>query len=152
MNFNWKRSLLALAAALSLASVAAAQAPRITASKRGNQVSANLRFGAGGFNVGISKGTRGRWQAPTGYWKNVNERVWVAGRLRQVWVADRYGWIYDNCGRKRWAVVEHCHYQQVQDSGRYEWQVRRIWVSNNIYGHGHQQSQRGRSLQITRRF
>jgi hypothetical protein len=157
MNLNWKRSLLVLAASLSLATAAAAQAPRITASKGGVRVGISQNgFSAsaskGNFNASISKGTRGRWQAPSGYYKNVNERVWVAGQCRQVWVPESYGWIYDNCGRKRWAIVQQGYYQQVQDPGRYEWQVRRIWVSYKTYGNSRGHSQRYRSRGITRRY
>ena len=152
MNLSWKRSLLALAASLAaslaLTSAASAQAPHISASQRGHQTSANLRVGSSRISVGFGQRYRKHGQAPSGYWKNVNQRVWIPGHARQVWAPDRFGWVYDSHGRKSWSLVERGHYYRVQDSGRYEWQLKRIWVSYKTH------SRRGRSARshaITRR-
>ncbi len=60
----------------------------------------------------------------------VNERVWVPGLQRRVYVPARYGYRQDACGlRVRYCIVP-AHYEIVQDPGRWEYRRRRVWVGH----------------------
>lgn len=63
-----------------------------------------------------------------GYWTTVCEQVWLPGCYREEYVPPRYGWVYDACGRARWAMVEPGCTRRVWVPGRYETRTRRVWV------------------------
>ncbi len=58
----------------------------------------------------------------------VNERVWVPGPQRRVYVPARYGYRRDACGlRVRYCIVP-AHYQIIQEPGTWEYRRQRLWV------------------------
>lgn len=71
-----------------------------------------------------------------GCWTTVEERVWVPGECRTVWVPPVYGWTRDHCGRRHYGILREGYWQTVQEPGRYEIRTRRVWVSHSR-GHRH---------------
>jgi len=74
---------------------------------------------------------RGRRHRKVGLgFRYVNERVWVPGPQRRVYVPARYGYRYDACGRRvRYCIVQ-AHYQVVQDRGCWKYRRRQVWVGH----------------------
>ena len=135
MKHIWKRSIFALAAALTLGLSASAQDLKIQAS-----------FGGKLGKIAASFGT----QSPGGYYKNVRTKVWVPGAVQKQWIPARYGWIWD-CGVKRWGLIQKGYYHQSQGQGHYVWQTQRVWVSNKVYG-GSSKRRYSRGRSVTRRY
>lgn len=134
------RSLISLAAVLAFAGSATAQ-----------DWGVNARIG----NAQIS--VQGpNYRSSGGYYKNVRTKVWVPGAYQRQWVPARHGWTYDNCGNRRWGVIQAGYYHEVQSPGRYVWKTQRIWVSNQTHGgrvrNDSRSSRWGRGRTISRRY
>ena len=67
-------------------------------------------------------------RAYRGRWETVCEQVWVEGYWDQRYVCDRYGWVCDPCGHRRYCIVEPAHWEQFWVPGHYETRQRRVWV------------------------
>jgi hypothetical protein len=63
-----------------------------------------------------------------GHWQTITERVWVPGCTRTIHHPAVYGWITDNCGRRRWGIVAPARCETIQEPGRWECRERRVWV------------------------
>ena len=63
-----------------------------------------------------------------GHWQTISERVWVPGCTRTVHHPAVYGWITDQCGRRRWGIVAPARCETIQEPGRWEHRERRVWV------------------------
>ena len=89
--------------------------------------------------VGLQLGPHVETCAPTGYWREVTERVWVEGPCRQVYHAPVYGWRRDHCGHRHWTIVRAGWTETIRSPGHYEYRTRRVWVT-----HHHHDGGRGR--------
>lgn len=114
--------------------LAAALAP---SARAGSEI--ELRFGkrtrAGEFAIHLSSG-RARYERECesrriwvpAHFETREERVWVEGRERQVWVAPVYDWRYDHCGRPYRVQLEVGHWTCVRDPGHFECRKVQVWV------------------------
>ncbi|MBL8749707.1 MAG: hypothetical protein JNK78_11145 [Planctomycetes bacterium] len=66
---------------------------------------------------------------PRGHWETVYEEVLVPGYWREDRIPPTYGWVYDRCGHRRWAMVDKGGCRRVWVPARYETRSRRVWVS-----------------------
>ncbi|MEM8712133.1 MAG: hypothetical protein AAGG01_14380, partial [Planctomycetota bacterium] len=77
--------------------------------------SAALRVGSRGVSLDLRSNRRAR--IPRGYdggrYEYRNERVWVPGFNKQVWVAPVYEWRYDDCGRRYRVCVQAGYHRTV---------------------------------------
>jgi hypothetical protein len=64
-----------------------------------------------------------------GHFESRCERVWVPGCTRQVWVAPRYEWRNDACGRPVRVCVRTGYWTAVTDPGRYETRTTQVWIA-----------------------
>ncbi|MEZ6004199.1 MAG: hypothetical protein R3F33_08420 [Planctomycetota bacterium] len=77
-----------------------------------------------------SHGRRERIPAPRGHYEFREERYWVEGCTRRVWVPDEFRTITDPCGRTRTVLVRSGHYETVHEPGRWEVRTVRVWVED----------------------
>ena len=56
----------------------------------------------------------------------INERVWIPGYHKRVYVPAQYGWVYDSCGNRTWGVVRAACHERIWVPGRYEIRQRRV--------------------------
>lgn len=130
-----------LAALLSVAATTApAAAQRLHADKRGAQweigATKSSRSGSAAITVG-SRGVslnlqRGNPRVPRGYdggrYEYRNERTWVPGYNRRVWVEPVYEWRYQDCGPRYRVLVRKGYHRSVSVPGRYENRQVKVWV------------------------
>ena len=115
--------------------LAAALAPSANA---GSEI--ELAFGKrtkhGSFMVHLGSG-HGRYEkhrAPKrnwvpGHYETREEKVWVEGSEKQVWVAPVYDWRYDHCGRPYRVQLEVGYWKCVRTPGHFECRKVQVWVS-----------------------
>ena len=70
---------------------------------------------------------RRAWVA--GHYETREEKVWVEGTERQVWVAPVYDWRYDHCGRPYRVQLEVGHWTCVRSPGHFECRKVQVWVA-----------------------
>ncbi len=99
-----------------------------------------LRFGKrtshGSFSIALFGGNhreRDRDCEPRRNWvpahfETREERVWVEGTERQVWIAPVYDWRYDHCGRPYRVQLEVGHWTCVRSPGHFECRKVQVWV------------------------
>lgn len=145
--FSARRALLGAGLAFALAAAvttAPASAQRLSTNKGGTQweigFGKETRSGGGAIRVGSqgvsldlhSHGRRSRARIPRGYdggrYEYRNERTWVPGYDRQVWVEPVYDWHYDNCGNRHQVLVRAGYYRTVCVPGRWENRQVKVWV------------------------
>ena len=122
---RWLRLAPVVVLLLSLGT--AAQAQPLTASGARHAYSSDAfayrpPVTAYGYGYGTSRSYR------RGYYETRCERVWVPGSHERVWVAPRYEWRREPCGRRYQVLVCAGHYTQRQLPGRYETRTVRVWV------------------------
>ena len=64
-----------------------------------------------------------------GHFETREEKVWVEGSERQVWVAPVYDWRYDHCGRPYRVQLEVGHWTCVRSPGHFECRKVQVWVA-----------------------
>jgi len=140
---------LSLAASLFLFAPAAdAQEFGISFGQRTKHGNVSVNFGSRGANIGFeSRGRRGRHGKQKGYRRKDNhghsakccsyvagrfetqtQRVWVPGRVRQVWVQPVYDAYCDLFGNTRSRLIRAGYYETIQDPGCYENRRVQVWV------------------------
>jgi hypothetical protein len=70
---------------------------------------------------------------PSGYYKTIQEKVWVPPRNSKVWVAAHYERWQDSCGTPRSRLVRPGYYKVVCQPGYYTYRDRRVWVPRPAY-------------------
>lgn len=63
-----------------------------------------------------------------GHYEMREERVWVPGACRRVWVEPVYSWRSDYRGCRRRVLVREGYWESVQEPGHYETRRFRVWV------------------------
>ena len=63
-----------------------------------------------------------------GHYQEVQDRVWVPGCERRVWIQPEYRYVVDSCGHRRQILLRQGYWDVVQDEGHYEITTRRVWV------------------------
>ena len=129
-----KTALLAMTACLGLALPAESQVHVHGKLGRNVTVSASIGHNHNHYYRGHRVAPRrGVVRTGGGYFRTVRHRVWVPGYYEKVYHPAEYGWVYDRCGRRRWAVVQAAHYDDVWRPGRWEYRSQRRWVSQRPY-------------------
>ena len=139
---HWKLAPLALAL-LGLASPAVAQRRVDLSVEHGRGITLNAQAGRFGVSFGRTSSIRPRngyvssrrVSCPTpqrvyvkGYWKTVDEKVWVPATKRRVWREPVYQTRYDSCGRAYQVLVRPGCYEWITEGGHWAVQPKRVWV------------------------
>ncbi len=148
-----RRSRAALGCGLAVLAAAVATAEPASAQRRshGDVRQTTSSRSTTSLHVQIGRGYNG------GHYETRNQRVWVPGFSRQVWVPPSYAWHYDSCGNRHQVLVHAGHYRTERTPGRYETRREQVWVparrihidrrSGRNYG-----QQRNRVTHVGRRY
>lgn len=107
-------------------------------------VSISARHGSFGLHLGRTYSRRSNGyvtrRAPScppqrvwirGYWKTVDEKVWVAGSKEKVWREPVYETRHDSCGRAYRVLVRPGFWEWVQTPGCWVTRPQRVWVAGH---------------------
>ena len=74
--------------------------------------------------------------APAGEWREITERVWIAGTCREICHPPVWGWSFDHCGRRVWTIIRAGWTERIEEPGHWECRTRQVWVAYPTCGSG----------------
>ena len=74
--------------------------------------------------------------APASEWREITERVWIAGTCREICHPPVWGWSFDHCGRRVWTIIRAGWTERIEEPGHWECRTRQVWVAYPTCGSG----------------
>jgi hypothetical protein len=122
---------------MSAAPSASAQVSRVSLGFQGRHGNLSLNFGAPFQRPGYTR--QPVCPVPTpgghgGHWRVIEEKVWVPGRIENVYVDPIYETRYDHCGNPYRVLVRAGCWSTIEHPGHWEIRQRKVWEPELRYG------------------